>query len=110
MVLAFIYAATTLDSAAFILASVASEEVEESGEPARWHRLFWAVALGSVALTLTYLGGLKALQTSSVITAFPIVIIVSISVVSFVKWLREDTKNGLKGESHEEDGHGLEVG
>ena len=92
IILAFIYSATTMDSAAFVLASVSSKEMGPTDEPARWHRLFWAIILGMVALTLMYLGGLKVLQTACVISAFPLVFIIGLSVWSLLRWLKEDYK------------------
>ena len=38
-ILSFIFVATSLDSAAFTLASAASEDLPPEGQPARWHRL-----------------------------------------------------------------------
>lgn len=38
VVLAFIFGATTLDSSAYTLATVATEDTGEAVEPARWHR------------------------------------------------------------------------
>ena len=66
VVLAFIFGATTFDSSAFTLASVATEPQEDPNtEPATWHRLTWGILLAVVALALMSLGGLKPLQTAS---------------------------------------------
>ena len=67
--LAFIFGATTMDSAAYALSSVATAERGEGTEPARWHRVFWAVMLTVVSLSLMFVGGkdsLSALQSASV--------------------------------------------
>ena len=91
VVLAFIFGATTLDSSAFTLASVATEEQQgEMQEPARWHRLFWAFVLAGVSLSLMYLGGLKPLQTASIVVALPLMGVLIIMVWSFKNWLAED--------------------
>ena len=91
VVLAFIFGATTLDSSAFTLASVATEEQHgEMQEPARWHRLFWAFVLAAVSLSLMYLGGLKPLQTASIVVALPLMGVLIIMVWSFKNWLQED--------------------
>lgn len=90
VVLTLIFLATTLDSSAYTLADVASKELQSDQEPARWHRLFWASMLGTVAITMMYGGGLKALQTLSIITAFPLIFVLAISALSFLKWLKED--------------------
>ncbi len=100
VVLAFIFGATTLDSSAFTLASVATEEqTGEIQEPARWHRLFWAFVLAGVSLSLMYLGGLKPLQTASVVVALPLMGVLIIMVWSFKNWLVEDYGDGKSPES-----------
>lgn len=87
----FIYSATTLDSSAYTISAVASKDlVAGEAEPRRWNRLFWAVVLGTVALALMYLGGLKPLQTAAVIVAVPLIFVIALSVLSLLKWLRED--------------------
>ena len=91
IILAFIFGATTLDSSAFTLASVATEEQEDAKtEPARWHRLFWAAILAAVSLALMYLGGLKPLQTASIVVGLPLMGVLILMVMSFFKWLEED--------------------
>jgi BCCT family betaine/carnitine transporter len=91
IILAFIFGATTLDSSAFTLASVATEEQQDATtEPARWHRLFWAIVLAGVSLALMYLGGLKPLQTASIVVALPLMVVLVIMVMSFFRWLEQD--------------------
>ncbi len=95
VVLAFIFGATTLDSSAFTLASVATVEQEDpSIQPARWHRLFWAFVLAGVSLALMYLGGLKPLQTASIVVALPLMVVLIVMVWSFKLWLEEDYGDG----------------
>jgi BCCT family betaine/carnitine transporter len=89
--MAFIYSATTLQASAYTIASVASSElVAGESEPLRWNRLFWAVALGGMAVALMYLGGLRPLQTASLIVALPLMFVIALSVWSFLRWLKED--------------------
>ena len=45
-VIAIIFSATTYDSASYTLASSATLHLKAGDDPARWHRLFWALALG----------------------------------------------------------------
>ena len=46
--------------------------------------------LGGMAVALMYLGGLKPLQTASLIVALPLVFVIALCVWSFLRWLRED--------------------
>ena len=87
----FIYSATTLQASAYTIASVASRDlVAGESEPLRWNRLFWALALGGMAVALMYLGGLKPLQTASLIVALPLMFVIALCVWSFLRWLKED--------------------
>ncbi|MGI9248029.1 MAG: BCCT family transporter, partial [Woeseiaceae bacterium] len=45
-VISIIFAATTYDSASYTLASSATLHLKAGDDPARWHRVFWAFALG----------------------------------------------------------------
>lgn len=93
VVLAFIFGATTLDSSAYTLATVATEDSGEAVEPARWHRFFWAIALAAVSLSLMFAGGkdsLSALQAASVVVALPLMVVLTLMVMSLIKWLKED--------------------
>ncbi len=95
--LAFIFGATTLDSAAYVLAAVATKEQGRVVEPARWHRIFWAVVLACVSLTLMFAGGqqqesIDALKASSILVSIPLMAILVILAVSFMKWIREDVR------------------
>ncbi len=87
----FIYSATTLQASAYTIAAVASRDlVAGEAEPGRWNRLFWALALGGLAVALMYLGGLKPLQTASLIVALPLIFVIALSVWSLLRWLKED--------------------
>jgi BCCT family betaine/carnitine transporter len=91
VLMCFIYSATTLQSSAYTIASVASKDLRAGErEPKRWNRLFWAIALGGMAVSLMYLGGLKPLQTASLVVAFPLMFVIGLSVWSLLRWLKED--------------------
>lgn len=93
VVLSFIFGATTMDSSAYTLSTVASKDSGGAAEPARWHRFFWAIALAVVSLSLMYAGGedsLKALQSASVVVALPLIVVLTLMVFSLRRWLRED--------------------
>ena len=96
-VLAVVFVATSLDSAAFTLAATASRNLPVDGQPPRWHRLLWAFVLGGSALTLMYLGGLKVLQAASVIVGFPLLLVMILAIVSLMRGLRADADKGDAG-------------
>jgi BCCT family betaine/carnitine transporter len=111
----FVYSATTVNSSAYSIATVASKDMTEGTdvEPHLFNRVIWAVFLGAIALALMYqddavrqttavgqaavetarLGTgsvLKALKTSSLVVALPLMVCIFISVLSFLKWIKQD--------------------
>ncbi len=89
-VVALIFSATTYDSASYTLASSATLHLRSGDDPARWHRVFWAFALGLMPVTLMFIGGLKVLQVTLLIVSLPILVICTLAAISLVKSLRAD--------------------
>ena len=71
-VIGIIGTATTYDSASYTLAAGATRNLTEHAHPARWHRVFWAIGLGILPACLLFLGGVRVLQTASVVASLPI--------------------------------------
>ncbi|SHO51555.1 BCCT family transporter [Desulfopila aestuarii] len=86
----FVYSATTVDSSAYAIAVVASKDTHGDHEPNLVNRAFWAIALGAIALVLMKLGGLGPLKTASIVVSVPLIVLMGISVVSLLRWLKED--------------------
>ena len=90
-VLAFIFVATSLDSAAFTLAATASDELPAEGQPARWHRLTWAFILAITALSLMLVGGLEVLQAASVVVGLPVLFILGMMITGLMRQIKADS-------------------
>lgn len=90
VILGFIFLATSLDSASFVLASTASVGEEDGEEPATWHTIIWGVVMAVLAISLLLIGGLKVVQSSTVIVAIPVLLIYLLLIVSILCWLRQD--------------------
>lgn len=88
--IALIFSATTYDSASYALASCATRNLGASEEPARWHCLFWAFALTVLPLTLMFIGGLKTIQSATLIVSLPLTFVGALMAVSLVKQLQSD--------------------
>ncbi len=93
-ILAFICLATSLDSAAYTLSAIATDDLEQHQDPALWHRIFWAFALAALPLTLILIGGgkegsLKAIQTCSIVLALPLTLVLSLVIYNFFKVLKQ---------------------
>ena len=84
-----IFMATTYDSASYAIAAGATKRLNASQHPARWHRVFWAVALGIMPLSLLFIGGLRELQTASLVASLPLLVIYLILAASIIRSLRE---------------------
>ena len=89
-VIALIFSATTYDSASYILASCATRRLMAGEDPDRWHRVFWAMALAVLPLTLMFVGGLKTVQTATLIVSLPLIFVGVLMAVSLVRQLRAD--------------------
>jgi len=86
----FIFQATTIDSNAYIIASIACKEIKGTQQPPRWTRLLWGVLVSVAGLAVITVGGLQVVQLSSVLTSLPVVIIIMILMASVIKWVKED--------------------
>ena len=95
-VLCVIFLATTLDSAAYVLASISTKNLTGNDQPARWNRFAWAFALAITAVGLIAAGGLNTVQTSTVIAALPLFPVLVILQLSLLKWLRRDFGGTLR--------------
>lgn len=88
-VIGLIFTATTYDSASYTLAAGASLNLREHEHPRRWHRVFWAVTLGLLPTSLLFLGGLRALQTASIVASLPLVGVYLLMGISIVRMLHD---------------------
>ncbi len=89
--IAIIFSATTYDSASYILASCATRRLLAGEDPDRWHRVFWALALAVLPLALMFMrGGLKTVQTATLIVSLPLIFVGVLMAVSLVRQLRAD--------------------
>jgi len=86
----FVYSATTIDSSAYSMATVSSYDLHPGHEPSVYARIFWALVLAGVALAVMNIGSLGAVQTASLVAAFPILIFAAIAIWSFFKYLKAD--------------------
>jgi len=84
-----IFMATTYDSASYTIAAGATRSLQGHQHPARWHRVFWAVALGALPTCLLFVGGLRELQTASLVASLPLLGIYIVLGISVVRMLRE---------------------
>ena len=88
-----LFLATTLDSAAFTMASASTRHLKNNQEPEPLLRLFWCVMLSLVPLTLIFIGAnLDTIKTCAFITAVPILFIMLVMLVGWVRWMLKGAK------------------
>lgn len=88
IVVSIISVATTYDSASYTLASTATAELAEGDNPARWHRLFWALILGMLPIFMMFVGGLQIIRAGVLVASVPLLLVGVAMMVSLVKGLR----------------------
>jgi BCCT family betaine/carnitine transporter len=74
------------------LASGATLHLAPGENPARWHRIFWALALGMMPAALMFIGGLKVMQVLVLVVSLPILIIGVVMCLALVRSLRDDVR------------------
>ncbi|MNN23689.1 Glycine betaine transporter BetL [compost metagenome] len=66
-----------------------------STNPPRWIRLLWCILEGAVAGGLLLAGGLKAMQTASIVVALPIAFLMTVMSYTLMRSLREELPGDL---------------
>ncbi|MGI9286123.1 MAG: BCCT family transporter [Pseudomonadales bacterium] len=89
-VLILVFGATTIDSSAFVLASVCAKNIRNDQEPRRWTRMAWATLLALLTAGILQSGALNAVQSITVLGSLPLLPIVVLISVSLVRWLNQD--------------------
>jgi BCCT family betaine/carnitine transporter len=97
-VIGIIFAATTYDSAAYALAAGTTLQLPSDEDPSRKLRVYWAVLLGILPLTLLYVGGLTSVQTASIVASVPLLPIYFLLAWSIVRMLKSTPGQPGSGE------------
>ena len=90
IVLCVIFYATSIDSAAYVLASICSSRLTGDQEPLRSNRLIWAAALALLSAGLVVSGGLETVQTATIVSSLPLIPVIVLMCLALLKWLRQD--------------------
>lgn len=89
-ILILVFGATTIDSSAYVLASVCAKNLRNDQEPLRWSRVTWAILLALITAGIIQSGALSAVQAITVLGSVPLIPIVILLSVSLVRWLHQD--------------------
>jgi len=84
---------TSADSATFVLGMMSSDG---DLNPTINRKVIWGAIQSLLALALMLSGGLKMLQTASIVAAFPFAFVMVFGMVSIIKALRQETLDDIK--------------
>lgn len=87
ILIVIIFFVTSADSGIFVMNNIATKNAAKSP---KWQIILWGTLLAGLSLLLLNAGGLKALQSMTLITALPFSIILILFIVSLVKALTID--------------------
>lgn len=94
VILIFIFFITSADASTFVCAMMTAKGVQN---PPNSLKVFWGVSEGVVAAVLLYVGGLTALQSAAIISAFPMIFISFLMAAALYKALRAEQEAVDKG-------------
>ncbi len=84
IIIVIVFFVTSADSGIFVMNSIATQNAEKSP---KWQPVLWGVLLAGLSLLLLNAGGLKALQSMTLITALPFSLIMILFIISLTKAL-----------------------
>lgn len=94
-----LFLATTLDGAAFTMASTSTIGLRNDEEPSPFLRLFWCIMLSLVPLTMILIkADLNTIKTGAVATGVPIIFVMIIMLIGWMRWMFKDYGNMTSGE------------
>ncbi|MCY6369467.1 BCCT family transporter [Clostridium ganghwense] len=92
MILSMIFFITSADSSTFVLAMLSSKG---DLNPKNLKKVVWGILQGALTIIFLLAGGLKMIQTASILAAFPFAFIMIFAMVSFKKSLKEEKEKIL---------------
>ncbi|MCF6767566.1 BCCT family transporter [Thiotrichales bacterium 19S11-10] len=98
LILVVVFFITSADSGSLVIDIIATGNAKKS---VAWQRVCWSLLEGLLAISLLYSGGLIALQTATIASAFPFLIILLFMSFSLIKALREDYLKTSSIQSHQ---------
>ena len=88
--LSIIFYATTIDSSAYVIASICAKNLANDAEPRRWSRVAWAVLLALITAGILQSGALDTVLSITVLSSVPMIPIMVLLGFSLLRWLKQD--------------------
>lgn len=90
LLVAYINTTTFVNGAVYTCAMMTTKDLPATEQPGRFLRVAWAVFIGTLAIALLFIGGLKPVQTISIIGSFPMTLIIFGMFYAFFKVIIRD--------------------
>lgn len=92
-IITLLFLATTLDGAAFTMATTSTVGLKHDEEPHPMLRLFWCIMLSLVPLTMILIhADLNTIKTCAIITSVPIIFIMAVMLAGWLRWMSDDCR------------------
>ena len=88
---------SSADSGALVITTLATNGEED---PPIWQKILWSSIIALVASTLLLAGGINALQTMTIITASPVLVVILTGAFCLIKSLRVDVLLQISVKQH----------
>jgi choline/glycine/proline betaine transport protein len=90
LVVIAVYFVTSCDSGVLVINALVSGQYLHSSI---YGRIFWGLAIGTIAALLMSFGGLKALQIATIIIALPFLLVIILGCFGLLKFMKRTEKN-----------------
>ncbi|CAN0554700.1 unnamed protein product [Ectocarpus sp. 12 AP-2014] len=97
VILIITFFVSSADSGALVITTLATNGEED---PPIWQKILWSSVIALVASTLLLAGGINALQTMTIITASPVLVVILMGAFCLIKSLREDVLLQISVKQH----------
>ena len=94
-VLILLFFVTSGDSATLVLGTVSSGG---QANPSLRDKLLWGCLITGIAISLLMAGGIKAMQTATIVFALPFAVVIPLMVVALIRAIRSDWVDQVRNE------------
>ena len=94
---------TSADSAALVMSNFTSKITDTQQDGKKWTRVFWAVVVGVLTISMLYVGGIPTLQSATIVMGLPFAFVIYLVMYGLFKSLRlellqqDSTRRALHG-------------
>lgn len=79
---------TSADSAALVMSNFTSKITDTQQDGKVWTRIFWAVVVGVLTISMLYVGGIPTLQSATIVMGLPFAFVIYLIMYGLFKSLR----------------------